>query len=156
MDPSFVEATQRAAVIFAARRWIGTPYHSCADIVGAGVDCGMLIVRVFVDCGLAPPFDPRPYAPDWHLHRGEEKYLSFVLDHCKETQDPRGGDLALFRWGRCYSHGGVVTSGAPLSIVHAFQPAGRVLEEHVACNGRLGEAARAPRFFSFWTKAKPS
>ena len=51
------EAEQRAAVAAEARKWILTPYHHGADIRGAGVDCGMLIVRVFVDLGLTPPFD---------------------------------------------------------------------------------------------------
>lgn len=31
---------QRAAVVAEARSWIGTPYHNCADVKGAGVDCG--------------------------------------------------------------------------------------------------------------------
>jgi hypothetical protein len=33
---------------------------NCTDLKGVGVDCGMLIVRVFVDTGLCAPFDPRP------------------------------------------------------------------------------------------------
>jgi hypothetical protein len=150
------DSAERAAVVAAARRWIGTPYHPGADLFGVGVDCGMLIVRVFVDCGLIAPFDPRPYPQDWHLHRSEEKYLGFVLARCAETHAPQPGDLALFRWGRCYSHGGIVSVGAPLAVVHAFQPAGRVVEETLARNARLAEAARAPRFFSPWVKGTAS
>jgi cell wall-associated NlpC family hydrolase len=48
------EAAQRATVVAEARSWIRTPYHNCADVKGAGVDCGMLLVRVFVDTGLMP------------------------------------------------------------------------------------------------------
>jgi cell wall-associated NlpC family hydrolase len=151
MSPSS-ETAARAVVVAAARRWIGTPYHPCADLLGVGVDCGMLIVRVFVDCGLVRAFDPRPYPQDWHLHRSEEKYLGFVRARCVETQSPRPGDLALFRWGRCYSHGGIVTRADPLTIVHAFQPAGLTIEEPVARNARLTEPAREPRFFSLWGK----
>ena len=156
MTEAFREAAERAAVVAAARRWLGTPYHPCADILGAGVDCGMLIVRVFVDCGLAPAFDPRPYAQDWHLHRGEEKYLNFVLDLCEETRTPAAGDLMLFKWGRCYSHGGILVAPAPVAIIHAYQPAGLVLEEQVACNGRLATPERAPRFFTRWKKGETS
>jgi hypothetical protein len=59
----------------------------------------------------------------------------------------------VLRYGRCYSHGGVVTRTSPLAIVHAFHPARRVLEEEVRHNSVLGDAARAPRFFSFWGRA---
>lgn len=141
----------RSVVVAAARRWIGTPYHPCADILGAGVDCGMLIVRVFVDTGACPPFDPRPYPSDWHLHRSEERYLGFVLANCDEraAEDPaRPGDIIVFRFGRCWAHGGIVTVPYPLTLVHAFSPAGCVVEEQVARNGTLAATARAPRIFS--------
>ncbi len=143
----------RARVVAEARRWIGTPYHPAADVLGAGVDCGMLIVRVFVDTGLVPPFDPRPYPPDWHLHRSEEKYLGFVLDRAGEV--PLGsaepGDVIVFRYGRSHAHGGIVTSTDPLTLVHAFSPARAVVEEALARNAALSEAGRHPRVFNPWT-----
>jgi cell wall-associated NlpC family hydrolase len=144
------EAAQRAAVIADARSWIGTPYHNCADIKGVGVDCGMLLVRVFVDTGLVPPFDPRPYPIDWHLHRSEERYLGFIFDRSREVVSPQPGDVMVLRYGRCYSHGGIVTDDSPLTVVHAYYPAGRVVEEEVARNAVLADAARKPRFFSYW------
>jgi cell wall-associated NlpC family hydrolase len=147
------ERAQRTAVVAEARAWIGTPYHNCADIKGVGVDCGMLLVRVFVDAGLVAPFDPRPYPIDWHLHRSEERYLGFVFERGREVAAPQPGDVMVLRYGRCYSHGGVVTQTSPLAIVHAFHPARRVLEEEVRQNTVLGDAARQPRFFSFWARA---
>jgi cell wall-associated NlpC family hydrolase len=146
------ESAQRAAVVAEARAWIGTPYHNCADIKGIGVDCGMLLVRVFVDTGLIAPFDPRPYPIDWHLHRSEERYLGFVFDRGCEVAVPQPGDVMVLRYGRCYSHGGVVTQTSPLAIVHAFHPARRVLEDEVRHNSVLGDSARQPRFFSFWAR----
>ncbi len=53
----------------------------------------------------------------------------------------------MFRYGRCWAHGGIVTLARPLTIVHAFSPAGRVLEEEVARNAALADPHRAPRFF---------
>jgi cell wall-associated NlpC family hydrolase len=147
------EAEQRAAVVAEARSWISTPYHNCADIKGVGCDCGMLLVRVMVDCKLCAPFDPRPYPPDWHLHRSEEKYLGFIFDRGHEVTSPQPGDVMVFKFGRCYSHGGFVTSINPLKIVHAYHKARRVLEEGVARNSVLMNN-RAPRFFSYWA-AKP-
>jgi NlpC/P60 family putative phage cell wall peptidase len=147
--------TTPAAIVAAARDWIGTPYHPCADVRGAGVDCGMLIVRVFVDSGCCPPFDPRPYPPDWHLHRSEERYLGFVRRNCRERgaeEAAEPGDIVVFRFGRCWAHGGIVTKATPLTLVHAFSPAGCVLEEEVARNAMLSAPARAPRVFSAWAQ----
>lgn len=153
MNANENEAKQRAAIVAEARSWIGTRYHNCADVKGAGVDCGMLLVRVFVDSGLCAPFDPRPYPPDWHLHRSEEKYLGFVFDRTHEVETPQPGDVAVFRFGRCYSHGGIVVETAPLAIVHAYAPAGCVLEERVQQSAVLSENIRKPRFFSYWVSS---
>jgi NlpC/P60 family putative phage cell wall peptidase len=149
------EQVQRAAAVAEAQSWIGTPYHPQGDIKGAGVDCGMLLVRVFVDCGLCEPFDPRPYAQDWMMHRSEEKYLGFVFDRAEEIsfEEARPGDVMLFRYGRCYSHGGIVTASKPLAIVHAFQPARAVIEEEVAANLTLSNPLRRPRVFSYWARS---
>jgi len=147
------ELKQRAAIVAEARRWIGTPYHHAADIRGAGVDCGMLIVRVFVDTGLCAPFDPRPYTPDWHLHRNEERYLGFVFERCHEVEEPQPGDVITFRYGRCYSHGGIVTQARPLTFVHAYRPARCVLEEELVHNHELSSPHRRHRFFSYWKAA---
>jgi cell wall-associated NlpC family hydrolase len=148
------EVQQRAAVVVEARSWIGTPYHNCADIKGAGVDCGMLIVRVFVDTGLCAPFEPRPYPFDWHLHRDAERYLGFVTDRCSEVTAPQPGDVVAYRFGRCYSHGGIVTVTDPLTIVHAYFPARHVVEDVVSRDAALSEPSRKPRFFSYWAKKK--
>ena len=144
------ENPERAAIVAAARSWIGTPYHNCADIKGAGVDCGMLLVRVFVDLGLCAPFDPRPYSPDWHLHRGEERYLSLLLARARKIERPEAGDMMLFRYGRCYSHGGIVVASDPLTIVHAFHPAGCVLEEIIGQNAELNERSGDALFASYF------
>lgn len=146
-----IETKQRAAIVAEARSWIKTPYHHAADVKGAGADCGMLLVRVFVDTGLCEPFDPRPYAPDWMLHRSEERYLGFIFDRTKEVARPMPGDVMVFRQGRCYSHGGIVTVANPLTIVHAFRPAGRVIEDEVSSNTALCNPGRVPKFFSYWT-----
>ena len=139
---------RRTDVVAEARTWIGTPYHHAADVKGVGCDCGMLLVRVYVDLGLVAPFDPRPYTRDWHLHRSEERYLGLLLERTSKVAAPAPGDVALFRYGRCFSHGGIVTRAEPLTIVHAFHPAGLVLEEEVARNGELAERTHSAIFAS--------
>jgi hypothetical protein len=140
----------RRRLVREARTWIGTPYHPGADLRGVGVDCGMLLVRVFVDAGLVPAFDPRPYPQDWHLHRSNERYLGFVFDRATEVARPDPGDVVVFRYGRAYAHGGIITATEPLTLVHAFSPAQAVIEEPVTRNPVLAEPGRHPRFFSLW------
>lgn len=137
----------RQKVLAEARTWIGTPFHHGAELKGVGVDCGFLILRVFADLGIVEPFRPAPYTPDWHLHRDEERYLDALLARSTEVSSPRLGDVALFRVGRCYSHGGIVTRPAPLTIVHASCPARIVLEEDVGSNAEMADPRRAVRFF---------
>ncbi|MBB4200684.1 hypothetical protein CCR94_21530 [Rhodoblastus sphagnicola] len=144
------ENEQRGAVVAEARKWMLTPYRHGADIRGVGVDCGMLIVRVFVDLGLIPPFDPRPYDPDWMIHREDEKYLSFFTQRCAPVQKPRPGDIALFRYGRSYSHGGIVTRIDPIAIIHAYHDAGCVIEDQLTQNPALTDPRRKLAYFSIW------
>ena len=113
--------SQRAAVVARAKEWIGTPYHHMADIKGVGVDCAMLLVRVYVDFGLIEPFDPRPYTRDWFIHRNEERYMGFLLARAREVERPDPGDIMLFKLGRCFAHGGIVTQVDPLTLIHAFR-----------------------------------
>lgn len=148
------EQEQRERVLAEARRWLGTPYHSEGDILGVGVDCGMLLVRVFVDAGLCEPFDPRPYPKDWHLHRSEEKYLGFVFDRCAEVEKPAIGDVAVFKIGRCYAHGAIVTDTEPLTIIHAYSRHRKVCEEALYTNIELSAAKSAVRYFSYWAKPR--
>ena len=148
------EAAQRAAVVAEARKWMLTPYRHGADIRGVGVDCGMLIVRVFVDLGLVPPFDPRPYAPDWMIHRDDEKYLAFFTQRCAPVQRPKPGDIVLFRYGRSYSHGGIVTEADPIAILHAYHDAGCVIEEKLTQNPALTDPRRKLAWFSIWPAKK--
>jgi NlpC/P60 family putative phage cell wall peptidase len=149
-SPAEWERGERAAVVAEARSWIGTPYHHAADVKGAGVDCAMILVRVFCDLALVEPFDPRPYTRDWMLHRDDERYLGFLLARAREVAAPDPGDVILFRFGRCFAHGGIVTASAPLTVVHAFAPARVVLEEEVARNAELAERLKRAKFASYW------
>lgn len=143
------EEEQRASVVMEARRWIGTPYHHQADILGAGVDCGMLLVRVYVDSGIVTAFDPRPYSVQWHLHKDDERYLGAMMACSKEVETPLPGDMAVWKIGRAYAHGGIVVRW-PL-VVHAYQPEGMVVESDISLQGPLSENKNR-RFFSPWAK----
>jgi NlpC/P60 family putative phage cell wall peptidase len=143
-----VSDAKRSAIVSEARTWLGTPYHHAADIVGVGVDCAMILVRVFCDLGLIEPFDPRPYTKDWMLHREDERYLGFLIDRSCQVERPAAGDVILFRVGRCFSHGGIVSGAEPLKIIHAFAPARCVVEEEIARNPELAGRLSQAMFFS--------
>jgi cell wall-associated NlpC family hydrolase len=152
-DQSLITSSQRAAVVASARSWLGTPYHHAADVKGrmGGVDCAMLLVRVYCDLGLVEPFDPRPYTRDWFLHRNEERYLGFLLTRSREVRAPLEGDVVLFRVGRCFAHAGIVTAVDPLTIIHAFAGARCVVEDVIARNAELSTRMKMVKFASYWS-----
>ena len=146
---------ERAAVIAEARSWLRTPYHHMGRVKGAGVDCATLLAEVYARAGVIAPVVIPFYPPDWHLHRDAERYLGFVLEHARELRfashdgsrledsalagAPLPADLALWRFGRCFSHGAIVVEW-PL-VIHAYAGKGCVLEdvERARWLGEIGE-----------------
>ncbi len=146
---------ERQAVVAEARTWLRTPYHHMGRVRGAGVDCATLLAEVYARAGAIPALDVPFYPPDWHLHRDAERYLDFILAHAEEIADlPLPGDVALWRFGRCFSHGAIVIDW-PL-VIHAYAGKGCVLEDAQKAvwlsrlDGRRGAQAR-PRPVKFFT-----
>ncbi|WP_338847894.1 NlpC/P60 family protein [Massilia sp. W12] len=129
-------ADQQNAAVAEARRWLGTPYHHAGKVHGAGVDCVMLLVQAYQAAGvLQQDYDPRPYAKDWHLHRGEELYLLGLSDKAYPINQPEAGDIALFKFGRTASHAGIVSTWP--CIIHAWAEVGQVCETDLNANENL-------------------
>jgi len=116
----------RIAVAAEAQTWIGTPFHHAARVKGVGVDCLMLLAEVYERAGICPSrIDPPFYVPDWHLHRDAERYTEGLLRYTQEiVGPPEPGDIALFRFGRTFSHGAVVTQWP--HVIHAYWAIGVV------------------------------
>ncbi|HEY5046928.1 MAG TPA: hypothetical protein VII49_02780 [Rhizomicrobium sp.] len=115
------ESEQRARFVAEAKSWLGTPFRDQGDVKGSKgcVDCAMLLVRSAVDSGLLPAFDPRPYPPQWHLHRDEERFLAIVGRLGKEVDRAAiPGDVIVWRVGRCFAHGGIVVEND--HVIHAW------------------------------------
>jgi cell wall-associated NlpC family hydrolase len=149
------EIETRNLIVAEAQAWINTPYLSNAMVKGAGIDCAMLLVAVYREVGLIPPdLDPRPYAPMWHLHQKSEEYKNIVERFAKEiapppAREPRPGDVVLFRIGRLFAHGGIITCWP--KIIHARAP-NRCWEEDVH-QDRFGKHAlwrSEMKFYSCW------
>lgn len=123
--------SMRQQVVQNAMRWVGTPYRHEGDLIGEGVDCLMLLVRVYQSVGVLPAeFDPRPYPVQYHMHHEDERYLDGVLVHCDEVSAPRPGDIGLWRIGKCYSHGGVLVDDHDGGrVVHSYLSRGVLLSE---------------------------
>lgn len=138
-----IETQQREAVITEARTWLGTPYHHHGRLKGVGVDCGQSLCAIYEAAGVTAPIDPGTYSTAWHLHRGEEMYIEWLeRAGAVRTTQPRAGDVALFRFGRTFSHGGVLVDSR--TVLHAYVHQAVILT-------RLDEAPLAGRPVQFWT-----
>jgi len=156
--PTPEEAAGRMAIVQEGLSWIGTPFVNCGDIKGrdGAVDCAMLAVRCYVDTGRLAPFDPRPYPPDWHRHKSEQRFLGWIQDTLGacEVEAPRLGDVVVYQFGRCFSHSGITINST--EIVHAFYIAGCVLvsdmDEPVLKSVTLAakDYPRPRKYFDVW------
>jgi NlpC/P60 family putative phage cell wall peptidase len=117
MDP------RREQVLEEARSWIGTPYHHGQCLKGVGIDCVWIMVAVYKTIGVVPAnFNPGNYSRDWYMHRSEELYLAGVKHYARPLAadaKPLPGDIALYRIGRCVSHGAIVVDDE--FVIHAYR-----------------------------------
>ena len=133
---------QRQAVIAEARKWIGTPYHLNAQIVGVGVDCGTFLTAVFEGAGLIERPDLGTFTPDFNLHRGDEVYLGWLRKYCRQVTTARPGDIVVYRFGRIFAHGALVLDWP--QIIHCYTGRGVILADAT-------DATLAPRQGSIWS-----
>lgn len=140
------ESAERARVVACAERWLRTPWHHLARVKGVGVDCAQLLAAVYEEAGLIPHVETGHYPPDFMLHRGEERYLGWILKFARPVESPLPGDVVLYRWGRCLAHGAIVVEWP--RIIHAFLGQGVVWGE--GDQGRLADRER--RFYTLWPR----
>ncbi|WP_198078818.1 C40 family peptidase [Acinetobacter calcoaceticus] len=119
-----------------ALTWLDTPYHHQGRVKGVGVDCGTLICEVYEKVGLMDHLDPRPYPPDWHLHQMEQRYLELILGVCDPVEGPpQAGDIVLYNFGKCISHGAIVIEWP--QVIHSYLHQGVIIQD-----GTKGSLAR--------------
>jgi cell wall-associated NlpC family hydrolase len=119
---------KRDEIVAEARSWIGTRFNSGQRLKGCGVDCGQILLAVYETVGLIPHYETGYYPADYHLHRTEEWYLKLMDKFAKRIPGPpRPGDIALWKFGRVYSHGAVVVDWP--RIIHANYLVYKVLED---------------------------
>lgn len=148
-----VERIQRKLVVEQARTWLGTPYQSNQGCKGVGVDCAWILLRVYTECCLIEAFQPPPYKGALaRMREGELFYRNMIERFAVEVQRPaEPGDIVLFRIplfarrdGHLMTratHGAIVTEWP--RVVHAYQPACRVVESDLATDKALGDHVEA-------------
>lgn len=119
-----MDQAQRLAVVDEALSWLNTPYHPYGRIKDAGVDCVMLLAEVYERAGLIPHIDPEHYSVQAGLHSDDEVLERMVLAYGEPVDLWQPGDCVLFRFGRSYSHGGIMISQT--RFVHAMAMVGLV------------------------------
>lgn len=123
----------RAAILSAARRWIGTPYRHQGCRRGVGCDCLGLIAGLWGEVfGAVPAYD-RTYSADWAESAGGlEPLLAACRARC-QTMPPdamRPGDLLAFRFAPhvAAKHLAILTGAE--TMIHAR-------ERHAVCETAL-------------------
>ena len=121
----------RDAVIAAARRYIGTPYHHQAALAGAGCDCLGLVRGVWRDLYGTEPEVPPPYTPDWGEVGEAEPMLEAARRHLLpvELAAAGPGDVVLFR----------LRPGCPAKHAAILSERGRMI--HAQSRDRVREVA---------------
>lgn len=138
--------TTRARVVEEARLWLRTPYHHKAAVKGAGVDCAQILAEVYFAAGMLPTRpDLGDYPSDWMLHREEERYLAGIYQYGHEVKDAKPGDVIVWKFGRCFSHGAIVVNYP--TIIHAYRRAGMVVMDSAESDEFAG---RERKIFTFW------
>lgn len=143
-----MDTKARNRVLTEAESWLGTKWHHQARIKHVGVDCAMFLCEVFETAGLTDHIDPRPYPADWHFHKDDERFLDWLRKYADEVQDPKPGDIAVFKFGRTHSHGSIVKEW-PL-VLHCYVH--EYVREQDATEGHLAD--REVKFFSIKQSAK--
>ena len=89
----------RAALVAAARGWLGTPYRHQASVKGVGADCLGLVRGVWREVLGTEPEAVPAYAPDWAEATGEERLLAAARRLMAEVAPAEAGpgDLLVFR-----------------------------------------------------------
>jgi len=139
-----MSAAAEAAVVAAARAWIGTPYVHQGSVRGAGTDCLGLVRGIWREFFGAEPEAMPAYTPDWGEVGGVELLLGGAARFLLPAPAERPGDVLVFRMraGAVAKHMGIVAEcGERASFVHAYDRHG-VVESPLSVPWRARIAGR--------------
>jgi cell wall-associated NlpC family hydrolase len=147
------EQEGRAAVLRVAKSFLGTPYVHMGRVKKQGVDCLTLLAEVYMEAGLVERVPIPNYSEMWHLSKGDQLYMNGLLKYMHETTTPKPADIALWQFGRCFSHGAIIERWP--QVIHAYVQSRCVVEN---INRALwlkylkdGKTPRPVRYFTYWS-----
>jgi len=122
-------SVERQQVVQAARAWLDTPFLHQGRVLGKGVDCAGVVIKVAHVLGLSA-FDAFNYSrsPDGvTLRSALDEHMDVV-----EFKAMAVGDVVLMSFLRQPQHLAIVTAVDPFYILHsdAFAPGGGRVVEH--------------------------
>lgn len=85
----------------------------------------MLLAEVYERAGVVERVDPGAYPQQFGMHREEEQFAGWLARYADPVDDPAPGRAVLFKFGRCFSHGGIMINDTEL--VHAVLKVGSVI-----------------------------
>lgn len=114
-----------ADVVTCAWTYLGTPFHHQGRRKGVGIDCAGLVIMVARELCLST-FDVTGYSrqPNSMMFRSA---LTENLDRVRRC-DTRAGDVLSILFDE-EQHLAIVTAIEPLTLIHAYEKVGRVIEE---------------------------
>jgi NlpC/P60 family putative phage cell wall peptidase len=147
----------RAEIITEARSWLGTPFHHQGRVKKAGCDCIGMVLGALHNAGaqsrmLDEAGQPIPFTEfdrtDYSIDPNSDRLKHTLDEHLIEIplEELLAGDVLLFKVIHLPQHVGIVgdhPSGG-LSLIHAYSPAGKVVEE-VLAKGWLSRVVAAYR-----------
>ncbi len=109
-------------MIAVARDCIGTPFHHQGRLPHVGLDCIGLAIIALRATGMKIT-DRTDYGrrPD-----GTSLVQALLAHGAEQTDTIKAGDILLFRYDGHPQHVALATS--PATLIHAFAPAGKVVE----------------------------
>ena len=127
----------RERILEEARSWLGTPFHNCASVKGAGVDCVHFMKAVYAACGVIEDFTIDQYAPQWFLHKDEPLFLNGLARYADRIEKAAAlpADAIMYNLGRHAAHCAIIVDER--TIIHAYSRARCVtLSDRGALEGR--------------------
>lgn len=133
-----------AAVLAAARRWLGTPYAPGAAVRGLGCDCIGLARGIWGELTDRPAPDAPPWSPDWPTS-WPRTLIALGTAHMipRPPREAGPGDLvAIRRAGGLAAHAGILADAG--RFIHATERSGVVEVSLSGWSGRIAWAASFP------------
>lgn len=115
----------RSQIVEEARKWLGTPFHHNARVLGHGIDCYGVVEMVGRALGVHIP-ENIVYSriPD------ESELLGYMDTYAVRIPllEAKPGDIVILPFDKKMRHMAILTD---LGMLHAYERAGKVIEHSV-------------------------